>query len=127
MSKRKIIIVDDNPDVLEILKEKLGDHFKDMEIVDFVDPEQAAIAIENEKDIEALVTDLKMPKLDGRELAKKAQKSKPDLPVFLRTGYSDEMTDKDMKDSGIKNVVSKDDKTDTILMDLLSSLKKEES
>lgn len=124
MSKRpiKIAIVDDNPEVLELLKEKLGDQFEDIIIMDFDDPEEAARAIEAEDHIDALVTDLKMPGLNGKELAKKVHEKKSNVPVYMRTGFSDEVTEEDKEDAGINDVLSKLDE-DSLLMDLIESLK----
>ena len=38
-------------------------------------------------EIDALVTDYMMPVMDGAELARRARKLRPDLPVLLITGY----------------------------------------
>ena len=120
--KLKIAIVDDNPEVLELLKDKLGDQFEDIEILDFEDPEEAARVIEAEDHIDALVTDLKMPNLNGKELAKKIHEKKSEVPVYMRTGFSDELTDEDIEEAGISDVLSKLDE-DSLLMDLIESLK----
>lgn len=123
MSKRPIkIAIVDNPEVLELLKEKLGDQFEDIIIMDFDDPEEAARAIEAEDHIDALVTDLKMPGLNGKELAKKVHEKKSNVPVYMRTGFSDEVTEEDKEDAGINDVLSKLDE-DSLLMDLIESLK----
>lgn len=38
---------------------------------------------------DVLVTDLKMPHADGIEVAKYARSRRPDLPIFMVTGYPD--------------------------------------
>ncbi len=37
-----------------------------------------------------LVTDIEMPKVDGREVVKNVRRSHPDLPIIVMTGLSEE-------------------------------------
>jgi CheY-like chemotaxis protein len=46
------------------------------------------IVLQNEKRIDLLLTDIVMPGINGRELARRAQEIRPDLPVLYMTGYS---------------------------------------
>jgi len=41
-----------------------------------------------EPDIEALVTDYKMPRMDGAELAARVRRARPALPILLISGYT---------------------------------------
>ena len=38
--------------------------------------------------IEAVVTDYKMPRMDGAELAARLRETRPDLPILLISGYT---------------------------------------
>jgi CheY-like chemotaxis protein len=38
-----------------------------------------------------MVTDVRMPRMDGWTLAEQARELRPDLPVVYITGYSDEL------------------------------------
>jgi signal transduction histidine kinase/ActR/RegA family two-component response regulator len=44
--------------------------------------------ISRETDIDILVTDYKMPRMDGAQLASRVREDRPDLPVLLITGYA---------------------------------------
>ena len=42
-------------------------------------------------DVDAVVTDLRMPEMGGRELAARLRADRPDLPVVLMSGYADRL------------------------------------
>ena len=42
----------------------------------------------NGLDVDAVVTDYKMPRMDGSELARRVRESRPSLPVLIITGYT---------------------------------------
>ena len=46
------------------------------------------IVLQNEKRLDLLLTDIVMPGINGRELARRAQEMRPTLPVLYMTGYS---------------------------------------
>ena len=39
-------------------------------------------------EVDAVVTDYKMPRMDGAELARRIRESRPSLPVLIITGYT---------------------------------------
>jgi CheY-like chemotaxis protein len=53
------------------------------------DGEEALELVRRNPDLDALVTDVRMPKLDGFGLALAARRLKPDIPVLFMTGYTD--------------------------------------
>ena len=82
----KLMLIDDQMPILISLKEALepGGH----ECILFDLPELALARFTSEH-YDAVITDLKMPKMDGIEVLKQVQKSKPGTPVIILTGYAD--------------------------------------
>jgi len=82
----KLMLIDDQMPILTSLKEALepGGY----ECVLFDQPQTALIRFDNEH-YDVVITDLKMPKIDGIEVLKHVQKSKPGTPVIILTGYAD--------------------------------------
>lgn len=81
----KILIVDDDPSILEVLDARLSaSNFKVLKAKDAAGAEQILKA---QKDIDLLVSDIKMPGKSGTELFTDIRKSLPDLPVIFLTAY----------------------------------------
>lgn len=58
-------------------------------------------------DFDMVITDMTMPEITGDKLAQELIKIRPDLPIILCTGYSKKISDKSLKDYGIKAVIQK--------------------
>jgi CheY-like chemotaxis protein len=86
LAGRRVLIVDDEPMILEILVEhcaSLG-----MTVYEAVDGEPALRTIEQHPEIEVVVTDVRMPGLDGPALVERALVLRPSLRVIFVTGYT---------------------------------------
>lgn len=81
----KILIVDDEPDALENCRRILSGHRYDCLVE--TDPSQALAAIEREHP-KVLLTDFRMPGLDGIGLLKAAKRIDPAIQVVLLTAYA---------------------------------------
>ncbi len=81
--KDKIAVVDDHADSLEILKEVLSPAY---DVETFPDPLRALEEI-RKKRFSAVVTDVKMPGLNGVDLMNRAIEIDPTLPVILITAF----------------------------------------
>ena len=85
MTASRVLIVDDEPDMVEncarILK-KAGYH-----CLTATDPGKALALVESERP-DLLLTDLKMPGIDGMELLRRAHGLDPALPVILVTAFA---------------------------------------
>ena len=88
----KILIVDDDPGTLNALK--VGLISLGHETVVAEDGGQALKIIEMSKEraepVKLMVTDLRMPGMNGLELIKSAKKVRPELPAILMTAYGND-------------------------------------
>jgi len=83
-----VLIVDDDPALLEALPEALRLRMADLavETCDSAPDAVARIAVE---DYDAIVTDIKMPGMDGLALLDEIQKLRPETPTILITGHGE--------------------------------------
>ncbi|MDI1432274.1 sigma-54-dependent transcriptional regulator [Polyangium sorediatum] len=79
-----VVIVDDKLEMAEMLADGLADH--GISAFAVATGKQALARIEAEP-VDALVTDLRMPGMDGIELLTAARRAVPDLPVLVMTAY----------------------------------------
>ena len=54
-----------------------------------------------------LVTDMTMPGMTGVDLAEEVMKMRPDFPVILCTGFSENVTEQQAKSLGIREFIMK--------------------
>ena len=86
---RVVIMVEDHPEVLDLGREMLED--AGFSVIAFETADQALIAIMAGEPCDLLFTDIIMPGgIDGLELAARAARLRPTLPVLLTTGWSDQ-------------------------------------
>ena len=84
----RILIVDDDPALLEALPESIRTRMKGIQ-VDTADSGRQALALIAEVDYDAIVTDIKMPELDGLSVLEKVRQLRPDTPTLLITGHGE--------------------------------------
>src|SRR5476651_72411 len=82
--KQQVLIVDDEPNLRKILSAQLSRDGYD--VLTAEDGEQG-LQILREHHIDLVVTDLKMPKVDGMTLLREALREDPDLPVVMITAH----------------------------------------
>ena len=83
-----ILIVDDEKIEREGLKYLLSMDEGERKVFEASNGKQALQILRTEE-IQLLLTDIKMPHMDGLELSRKAKEEKPDLQVVIFSGYSD--------------------------------------
>jgi two-component system response regulator HydG len=82
--KENILVVDDSPDTLEVLKRNLGS--KGYRV--FTSPDaMGAIEILQSTHIDLVITDLKMPRINGLSLVRHIQENFKNTEVMMITGY----------------------------------------
>jgi CheY-like chemotaxis protein len=85
MSNVAVLVVDDVPQVRATavrIMEDLG-----CEVFDTYNGHHALTLLQAHPEIEVLFTDVRMPGMSGTELAKAAQRLRPDLRIVLTSGY----------------------------------------
>jgi two-component system, cell cycle sensor histidine kinase and response regulator CckA len=84
-----ILVVEDDPLVLGIARRALvEDGFR---VFEANNGRKALELMERESGIDAVLTDLAMPELGGRELARRLRERRPELPIVFMTGYTDDI------------------------------------
>jgi DNA-binding NtrC family response regulator len=81
----RLLIVDDEPEMVESSARLLG--LAGHQCVTTTTGHQALALLESERP-EVLLTDLKMPAMDGLELMRRAHQIDPDLPVIVITAFA---------------------------------------
>ncbi len=104
--KHNILIVDDEKDLTESLKEGLKELAKDWEIYTAANGREAT-KILGEKSIDVLVTDLKMPEMDGFQLITYVSNFYPELPVIVMSAHATEKVLEDLKKMNIDLFIGK--------------------
>ncbi|UCG80197.1 MAG: sigma-54-dependent Fis family transcriptional regulator [Desulfobacterales bacterium] len=109
----RILVVDDELDMLTLLRMMIEDS-TDYE-VETTNNASEAVKILSEKDIDLVISDLKMPGMDGMELFDEIKDIKPDIPVIIITAYGSlEIADEAMK-KGVADFITKPFRKDNIL------------
>jgi CheY-like chemotaxis protein len=75
----KVLIVDDNQDILDLFKDLIGDQFT---LVTAKNGQEALDLKDSDKDIVVVLTDIQMPVMDGYDLCRQIRKSDP-LSVII--------------------------------------------
>ena len=87
MDKKKILIVDDDQDICETLSDILDEEGYD--VVTACDGQEALEKI-RQGSFNLVITDIKMPIMDGMALLKEIEKSHTDIEVIVITSYGNE-------------------------------------
>jgi CheY-like chemotaxis protein len=104
--RETILLVDDDPAVLEVEREMLES--VGYRVIACADPDEA-LRILTDRDcvITLMLTDLTMPGLDGIELAARAKRIRPGLRIVCCTGYGDGRSERRGLEVGIAAFVHK--------------------
>jgi DNA-binding NarL/FixJ family response regulator len=107
------VVADDHPAVLEAVAEFLAQGGIEV-LARARDGEEALERIEQRKPRVALV-DVRMPKLGGIEVTRRAKRSTPDTAILLYTGYGDRALLTEALDAGVSGFVLKEAPMDDLL------------
>lgn len=82
---RNILVVDDEPNYRALVDMQLSN---DTNRVSCASGGSQALEILRAQKIDLLITDMKMPRMDGLDVLIEARKITPDIPTIIITGYS---------------------------------------
>lgn len=101
----KILIVDDDRGILNALKVGLTSFGHEVVVAE--NGNQALNIIEENKSVDLMITDLKMPGMNGLELIRLAKESKPGFMVILITAYGDDSVREEVRNLGSCGYIDK--------------------
>jgi DNA-binding NtrC family response regulator len=109
----RILVIDDELDMLMLLR-MIIENNTDYEVETTNNPSEA-LKMVMENDYDLVISDLKMPGMDGLELFDEVKGMKPDLPLIIITAYGSlETADEAMK-MGVADFITKPFRKDSIL------------
>ncbi|MGD8368509.1 MAG: response regulator [Desulfobacterales bacterium] len=115
-----ILVIDDEADMLMMLRMLIEDNTGCR--VETTNTPSEGLKRLSEEPFDLVITDLKMPGMDGLELFSEIKKIAPRLPVILITAYgSQEIADEAVRE-GITDFITKPFKKDRILFSIVRSL-----
>jgi CheY-like chemotaxis protein len=81
----RVLMAEDEPLAAEVIEEGLVE--AGFEVLAANDGQEAVEMAANGAGFDLLLTDLRMPRLDGKELIARLRADRPDLPVVVMTGF----------------------------------------
>src|SRR5688572_18696927 len=93
--RRCILVVDDELDILETVRQLMDYKFPGVTTV-VVPSATAAMTVLETTKVDLLITDFRMPGMDGAELVSRVRKKWPGLPVFMMTAYLEPATHEEL-------------------------------
>ena len=85
-NSRRVVIVDDEPDFARGLARLISGHFDDVETAVF-DSGEAVLGALHHQSAQVMITDLRMPRMNGMQLLAKALSVHPELSVVVLSAY----------------------------------------
>ena len=105
-----VMVVDDEEELSNLFKELLkGSGFNS---VSFTDPLHAIEQVNHPEMHTIVITDLRIPGMDGLKLAKTLREYNPNVKILLITAYYsvENLNNDDLREAHISNVIQKPDK-----------------
>jgi DNA-binding NtrC family response regulator len=117
----KLLIVDDEPDMLKLLGMIIRDKTP-YETITTNNPVEA-LDLVKKGGYDLLITDLKMPGLDGVEMLEAVKRLDADIPVIIMTAYGTVETAEEALSKGAFDFISKPFRKEQILFTIEKALK----
>lgn len=121
---KNVLLVDDDGEMLHALKEGFRKYQESFAVLLAEDGLQALERLK-QNIISLVVTDLKMPNMDGFELLAHIMEHYPDVPVIIITGYSTPEMEQLAREGGAVGYIAKPFLIENLARQILKTLRKE--
>nr|WP_262903608.1 sigma-54 dependent transcriptional regulator [Niabella beijingensis] len=115
------MIIDDEASIRKTLSEILS--FEGYRVTEAVDGEEG-LKLFSEKAFNAVLCDIKMPKMDGIEFLEKASAAAPDIPVIMISGHGNIETAVEAVKKGAYDFISKPPDLNRLLITIRNALER---
>jgi len=108
MDKKRILIADDEPTIVDLIREILQEGSNKYQIESAIDGAETLHKVETFKP-DLLILDIKMPKLDGFEVCRrlKGNPTTKDIPILVITGFAGKNSQEKMLELGANHCLMK--------------------
>lgn len=89
MEKYTVLLVDDEEEVLQVIKKKINWEGLGFSVIGYADNGVKALEMVEEYQPDVVMTDIKMPYMDGMELAKRIKSGYPATKILIFTGFDE--------------------------------------
>jgi CheY-like chemotaxis protein len=121
---KNVLIVDDDREMLVALKDGFS-KYKETFSVLIAEDGTDAVEVLKTKSVSLVVTDLKMPKMDGFALLTHVMENYPDIPVIIITGYSTPDMERLAHEGGAVGYIAKPFMLENLAKNIMTTLRKE--
>ncbi len=121
---KNVLLVDDDGEMLHALKEGFKKYQESFAVLLAGDGLQALERLK-QNIISLVVTDLKMPNMDGFELLAHVMEHYPDIPVIIITGYSTPEMEQLAREGGAVGYIAKPFLIENLARQILATLRRE--
>lgn len=103
--RRRILIVDDEHDNLDVLREVL--ELEDQEVHAVASGPDALALFESGERFDLVLCDVGMPEMSGWQVAREIQRVAPRTPVWMLTGWANEIGESDPRRHHVRGILAK--------------------
>ncbi len=121
---KNVLLVDDDHEMLLALKEGFK-KYRDSFAVLLAAEGLKAVEVLKRNVVSLVVTDLKMPKMDGFELLAHIMEHYPDIPVIIITGYSTPEMERLAREGGAVGYIAKPFLIENLARQIMTTLRRE--
>lgn len=107
-----VLLVDDNEQWARFMADKLQRQEPSLEVTVALSANEAILALRERDSVDCMVTDYRMPEVDGIQLLERVREEWPKLPFVLITGEGSEDVASEAIDAGVTDYLVKDPNVD---------------